>query len=262
MSADTEKVVYFHGVPGSPAELELFRVGNSMDIALFAPDRGSDYPSLDFPDYLAALHLQIGVCHPTEPIRLIGFSLGARMALEIAARLGERVSQVDLVSAAAPLACGVKLSDMAGGVVFRIARDAPKRFALLTAAQGFLSRVAPSHLTRMIFASAMGEDAGLVSDPQFMRVIRRLLRQSLTAGSMGYRREMLAFASAWEDILPRVKAPVTLWHGDRDNWAPPMMAEWLKLHLPNVTALHLLRGKSHYSALAHYWNQRSERERY
>lgn len=253
MADGNRAVAYFHGIPGCPVELELFARSIGDRRAIFAPDRASAEPHLNFVQYSTVLAQEIVTRFPTQPIHLIGFSLGAHMALEVAARLNERVARVSLVSAGAPLACGVPLPQMAGGTVFKMARDAPRRFLALSAAQSALANIAPALLARMMFTSAQGADVQLKQEPHFMAAMQTILRHSLGAGLAGYRREMCAYVLPWEDILPRVAAPVTLWHGDQDNWAPPMMAEWLSGQLPNVAALHWLPGKSHYSALAHFW---------
>jgi pimeloyl-ACP methyl ester carboxylesterase len=65
---------------------------------------------------------------------------------------------------------------------------------------------------------------------------------------MGYVRD-------WSAILPLISPPVELWHGSLDNWAPPAMADALAAGLPNITALHKLEGRSHYSALQTFFEQ-------
>ena len=177
------------------------------------------------------------------------------MALEMAARFGSRVGRIDLISAAAPLACGVDLAELAGGTLFALARDAPARFGAATAIQRLVSRAAPALLTRMVFAKAAGMDRSLIRSPLFRARIAEIIRNSLLGGTQGYRRELLAYVQPWEQILSHVAAPVTLWHGDQDNWAPPMMAQWLANALPNVAMLHTLPGLSHYSTLRHVLEQ-------
>lgn len=241
--------IYLHGLPGGPDELALFGDTASASPRILAPDRGRIAGSLD--SMLASLVDEIDRRNPDAPLRIVGFSLGARVALELAARLGARVGELHLVSAAAPLACGVDLADMAGGPLFRLARDAPRRFAAVTAAQGLAARIAPGLMARAIFASAAGEDRALRDDPHFAAIIRRILRTSLVEGAASYRRELSTYVLPWESLVAQVRAPATLWHGTEDNWSPPIMAHWLAETLPNVAAVNMLPGKSHYSTLAH-----------
>jgi pimeloyl-ACP methyl ester carboxylesterase len=183
-------------------------------------------------------------------LTLIGFSLGARIALEIAVRLPGQVREVVLISAAGPLECGDFLPHMAGRAVFRTAQRSPRLFQSLTATQSILSRSAPNLLFKALFANAQGADRMLASDAHFRRTVQTMIAASLQSGATGYRREVLAYVAPWADLLPRVRAPVTIWHGTADNWSPPAMADALAARLPHVAAVHKLPGLSHYSTLA------------
>ena len=98
-----EGVAYLHGAPGGPRELLLFG-GESLvgrGIA-YAPDRSACASDLPFHDYVDKLALDIAG-RVDGPIRLVGFSMGTFIALHVTERLGDRISRIDLVSAAAPL---------------------------------------------------------------------------------------------------------------------------------------------------------------
>ncbi|MDE2596110.1 MAG: alpha/beta hydrolase [Sphingomonadales bacterium] len=241
--------VYLHGIPGSAAELALVPGFPGPGVRLFAPDRMADAPQRDFATYCDDLAARVVTAFPAGPVRIAAFSLGARMAVETGLRLGQRVEAIDLIAPAAPLTCGVDLRDMAGGAVFRLARDAPRRFAALASVQAVLARRAPMLLARMLFAGAQGEDAVLARDAEFMHRIAAILRSGFGQGTAGYRREMRAYVEPWHDRIASLTAPVTLWHGEADNWAPVAMATWLAGAFPRVQAMHRLPGKSHYSAL-------------
>lgn len=240
-------------MPGGLAELQLVNLSPAARAAIYVPDRGSECPHLDLPAYVEALQAQIERQSDGRPIRMIGFSLGARMAMELAIGLGAKVERLDLVSAAAPLACGVPLHDMAGGVAFRMVRDAPLLFRLMTGGQAVLAKLSPASLMRMIFASAQGGDRELAHNPHFQAEMHAMLAHSLGAGAPGYRREMRHYVRPWEDRIAKVLTPVTLWHGEADNWAPPVMARWLQRQLPAVCAVHMLPGASHYSTLTEFF---------
>jgi pimeloyl-ACP methyl ester carboxylesterase len=240
------RIVYLHGVPGGPAELALFGGTPFAGCDLFAPDR----TAATLGD-VAALAAAIDARFAGQPVALVGFSLGAFVALQLAARLGDRVTRIDLVAAAAPLESGDYLGAMAGAPVFRAARAAPWRFAALLRTQALLARVAPGLLYRIVFAGAAGADRALVGQPRFRVGIHTILANALRDGAPGYRRELLAYVAPWSAIPGKVTAPVTLWHGSEDNWAPIAMAGALAAALPNVAAVHRLAGLSHYSTLAH-----------
>mgnify|MGYP006356344493 CR=1 FL=1 len=121
-----------------------------------------------------------------------------------------------------------------------------------------IARVAPTFLTKQVFASAAGGDALLAADPQFRRQIAPLLRDSLTRGSAVYRADVSSYATthidAYLDQITSLTAPVTFWHGSMDNWAPVEMAAALAQRLPGAT-VHIEPGASHYSTLAAFLAQ-------
>lgn len=234
--------VYLHGMPGSSAELSLFGDGQSK--AVFALDRFHSNRESDRFD--AMVQAIIARC-PNSAIRLVAFSLGAKPAIEIASRMGARISGIDLIAPAAPIAPQDR--DMAGYPVFTVARRFPLLFRLLTIAQATLARLAPSLLYAGLFKTAQGADLALSRDPVFRKRLTDMLGQCFTDGGRTYRDEISAYVAPWSQLLPKITQPVTLWHGTLDNWAPISMSERLQMQLPNVVALNRLDGLSHYSAL-------------
>lgn len=66
-----------------------------------------------------------------HPIRLIGFSIGASVALRIAALLGDKVEGIYLLSPAAPLEVKGNVDGMgAGRYTFFLAKRCPPLFSL------------------------------------------------------------------------------------------------------------------------------------
>ena len=241
-----EPIVYFHGAPGAPAELALF---GPPPPALIAPDRFVDRPRLAFAGYLDVLADDLRTQAGDGRLRLVGFSAGSRVALEIAFRLGHTVSQIDLIAPAAPLQLGDFLPRMEGRAVFTLARDAPGLFPAVVRLQGALAAFAPRALFDIVFAHPAGEDAALARDPAFAAAAIAMMRRSLGAGAAGYRRELVDFVRPWDDILPRIQAPVRLWQGSVDNWTPPDMARALARVLPGAAPVTLFDDLSHYSTL-------------
>lgn len=233
------QTVYLHGFPGGPEELQAFGM---FTFDGYAPDRRHDAENLDFSAYVDHLAGAIDTKFPYGRMTLIGFSAGARMALELGAKLSARVDEIILVSAAAPLQSGDFLKHMAGRLVFGTALRSPTAFRTLTWVQAQAARWAPARLFQSILASALGADRALKHNPQFARVIQSVVTGTLQAGAVGYRREVLAYVRPWGDLLARVTAPVTLYHGTMDNWTPMGMADVLAAHLPNVRAVHRLPG--------------------
>jgi pimeloyl-ACP methyl ester carboxylesterase len=235
----TSTLLYCHGQPGGPGELGLFGpLDLTPETAITAPDRNHATAAL-----------------PTGELTLIGFSLGAKVALEVAAAHPERIAHIHLIAPAGPVNDDAMFSAMAGGALFRMARDRPRMFAATARLQSLSAGIAPGLLTRALLASAQGEDATLARDPAFGARMATMLKTGLGRSSHAYAQEISAYVQPWSDLPPRVSAPVTLWLGESDNWVPPAVVEALAEVLPNVVALHRLPGLSHYSTLRHAMHQ-------
>ena len=218
-------LVYLHGLPGGPDELKLV-----SDVAeAFAPDL-RDGPVSD----------QIKDRFGTTPVTLMRF----------AADYPSQVAHLHLIAPAAPLELGDFLKDMAGGPIFRMARDHPWLFHLVTRVQGLVARIAPDFFARQVFALSQGKDAPLAADPAFRRDWSALAQKCLSGGAAAYRAEIAGYVAPWLGVLPRVSVPTTIWYGTADNWVPPAMAEALAQKLPNVACVRQIMDGSHYSTLA------------
>jgi pimeloyl-ACP methyl ester carboxylesterase len=238
------QTIYFHGLPGSAAEL----VGFGPEIAARAAGfhvaaRGGDF---------ARLAAGVAARFPEEPLRLVGFSLGAAAALRTEPLLGERVAQIDLVAPAAPLQLGDFLGGMAGAPVFRAALAGRVPFAALTFMQAQAARFAPERMAAALMAKAKGEDRALAADPRFIAALAQSLRHSLLDARAAYTSEIRAFVSDWRADLALVHQPVRIWQGSADDWTPPAMAEALAAAMPRRPQVTLLPGLSHFSTLRHY----------
>ena len=242
-------VVYFHGVPGGIEECALFDVhAKTQNLRMLSLDRFSISNTLDREGYYQALAKQIKQIAGTEQISLMGFSIGAHVALEVSVALQDQVRHIHLISAAAPLNGGDFLHHMAGGTVFKLALQRPWLFALLTQYQRLMATVAPGLLFSMLFASAAGADKSLRQHREFKQPITRLLKHCFQHRSSGYLRD-INFYVTWSGDLSRYSSSVQLWHGTDDNWSPLAMATYLANDIPGVVSVEELKGLSHYSCL-------------
>lgn len=236
--------LYFHGLPGSAAELSGLGPELAARAAHFhVVTRGGDF---------ARLAEGVAARFPDGPLKLVGFSLGAQAALRVAPLLGERVAAIDLVSPAAPLQLGEFLSGMAGAPVFRAALAGAVPFAALTFVQAQVARLAPARMAAALMAKAQGQDRALAADPRFVAALAQSLRHSLIDNRPAYCAEIRAYVSDWRADLSRVRQPVSIWQGSADDWTPPAMAEALAAALPGGAAVTMLEGLSHFSTLRHY----------
>lgn len=230
---------YFHGLPGAGSE---WAACAPPGLNAFAPDRNASISA-------AALAKQVEANCAAGSLTLIGFSLGAPVALAVARELGERAAQVHLASPAAPLQLGDFLQDMAGGPLFRMAAQNPRLFRMVARIESLIARTAPAFLFDRLFASAAGNDVALARDPAFRAAMAGVLRTGLGHDWRGFVDEVTAYVADWRADLASVTAPITIWQGEADNWTPPAMAEALAAALPGPVTLNRLPGCSHYSTL-------------
>ena len=236
--------LYFHGLPGTAAEL----AGFGPDIAA----RAAGFHVAARGGAFAQLAAKIAAQFPEGPLRLVGFSLGAAAALRVAPHLGERVERIDLVSPAAPLQLGDFLGRMAGAPVFRAALAGRLPFAALTFVQAQVARIAPEKLAAALMAKAKSEDRAIAADPRFITALAQSLRHSLLGSRAAYTAEIRAYVADWRDHLAQVLQPVAIWQGSEDDWTPPAMAEALAAALPQRPEVTMLQGLSHFSTLRAY----------
>ncbi len=248
LSSSKHAKVYLHGFPGGPAELQLFGHAPRDDL-LFAPDRARDGTGLTAEAYFDDLAQRISIHFHDHELHLIGFSMGARVALEIADRLDSAVIRIDLVSPACPLDGSDHLDLMAGRMIYRMAADRPWLFRVHTAIQAWLAQHRPGVLYNALFSQSVGADVLLAEDPLFKQAMQELLRSCFADGGSGYRREIQAYVTPWATLPSRIRPPVTIWQGEADNWTPPVMAQRLHHLLPG-SELRLIPGASHYSTLS------------
>lgn len=243
-------VVYFHGAPGSPEECAVFdQEARSHGLTLLCLDRFSVDPSVTGEAYYRLLAEKISARAEGRPVDVIGFSIGAFVALQTCRHLGKGVANLHLVSAAAPLDAVDCLDAMAGKQVFRLAKTYPRLFLGLSLWQGLLARFFPNALFRLLFASATGADKALAAEPRFQSAITQALRSCFVGRVRGYARDVDAYVRPWAATLAEVAVPTHIWHGANDNWSPVQMADYLKSAMPACASTTLFDGLSHYSCL-------------
>ena len=236
-------IAYFHGLPGGEGEW-LHLAPPSLRHAAVVPDRNCSTSPTQL-----AMQLQGGGW------TLIGFSLGAPIALQVAAMLGERVETVHLISPAGPLQLGDFLPDMAGGPLFRMAAHRPRVFAVVAKLESLIARLVPRWLLGRLMAGAAGADRVLSADPDFVDAMADVLRRGLGRSAEGFIAEVIDYVGDWRTALNYVPSSVTIWQGDEDTWTPPAMALALQAALPGQPVLHMIPGASHYSTLREALNR-------
>jgi pimeloyl-ACP methyl ester carboxylesterase len=243
-------VIYFHGAPGASEECSIFDLnGNNHSLTFICFDRFSADSSITGASYYKLLAEAILKTAAGKQVDVIGFSVGAFVALQTCRHMANEVQSLHLVSAVAPLEAGDFLDAMAGKQVFQLAKTFPALFVLLSYSQSLLALFFPSALFRLLFASAAGGDKALAKDYEFQSRTTKILRSCFIGRVLGYTRDILAYVDPSKTTLSDISITTHIWHGAEDNWSPPLMADYLHSAIPGCTSIKIFSGLSHYSCL-------------
>jgi pimeloyl-ACP methyl ester carboxylesterase len=245
-------VIYFHGAPSSPDECEIFeRDATAHQLTFICFDRFAVDSSLTGAAYYQFLAAEILKKAAGKQVDVVGFSIGAFVALQTCRYLGENVRNLHLISAAAPLEAGDFLATMAGKRVFQLAKIAPVLFLLLSYWQGLLALFFPKALFQLLFASSTGKDKALTANREFQSSLTAMLKSCFVGRISGYVRDMKAYVSPWSASLADMTVHTHIWHGAEDNWSPKAMASYLASAIPQCVQIEIVAELSHYSCLYH-----------
>ncbi|MBU2296676.1 MAG: alpha/beta hydrolase [Gammaproteobacteria bacterium] len=247
---DGQPLFYFHGVPGAAVEAAtLHQAALAHGIKLLVVERNLP-DELESAAYLQQLAQQISDRAAGQPIHLLGFSIGACLALRVAALLGERAAEIYLLSAAAPLEIPSNSVGMgAGRYTFLWAQHYPRLFRAFAWYQELLVKISPRLLLNLLFAGAGGKDPELLRQADTQAWLADIQRACFKHGTSGYMRDVKLYVEPWATELDKVTAAVSLWHGDADNWAPIAMSIYLQEHLRNASVVIRGAGQAHYSCM-------------
>lgn len=249
-SDNGKPVIYFHGAPGAPEECAVFDLyAKEHGLRFICFDRFSGDYSIVGEAYYQLLAQEISKQAAGKEVDVVGFSIGAFIALQTCRYLGNGVRNLHLISAAAPLDAGDFLEAMAGKQVFQLAKTAPVLFVLLSYWQGLVALFFPNALVRLLFASAAGGDKALSVDHEFQYGINKALRSCFIGRVRGYVRDIRAYVQPWTNTLSGIGVNTHIWHGAEDNWSPVAMAEYLASAIPGCASSEIFSGLSHYSCL-------------
>jgi pimeloyl-ACP methyl ester carboxylesterase len=187
--------------------------------------------------------------HGLDRVPAMGTSGGGPHVLALAARHPEKVSAVTVVVGGTPLE---------PDEVKRLVGVNAKGYAL--AEQGweplheFLAQIRERLLSdegmQGVLADAPEADRKIMSDPEWQRMSRENLAETLKQGAEGWADESYAMHGRWDFDPADVKTSVTWWHGDDDMNAPLSAARRVVGQLRQVD-LRIWHEEGHFASLTH-----------
>jgi len=250
-------VFLLHGTPGSrlgpaPRPSLLYRMGVRL-ITLDRPgygdsDRrpGRTVRSAAEDVCLIADELEI------ERFGVVGRSGGAPHALACAALLPDRTARAGaLVSLAPPDAHDLDWFDgMTEGNVDAYVNAAAGRHRL-SAALGSRTRAIrenPAASVAKMRSELPESDRWIVADAGIQAMLERNFAEGLRSSADGWVDDVMAFSTSWGFELSGITAPVYLWHGEEDIFAPAEHTRWLGRNIPTAR-VEVERHAAHFGAL-------------
>jgi len=254
---------YFHGLPGSAAEGELFHDAcYKNNIELFSVERPG-YGESKFlddtssnintrPQYRFSIWAQ-SLALLADDLKIDRFyvfavSGGGPYALACASLLGDRVI-------AAGISCGlgpVENDDLKNQMrpmatsSFYLASHHP---VFLTVVIGNLVQVAAKWFSRktieILAKINLPVDQVALMQSAANEIMQRTLTRAFIHGSKGAKADLLAAQTHWSFSLEKIKN-LHLWHGDVDRVVPISHSEWVHEHI-NGSILHTVKGEGHFS---------------
>ena len=205
--------MYLHG--GGDSRLSRHPddgIAAGLGIRLLAVDRsGLAVPGRTLPAFAHEL-LAVVDERGIERFAIVGWSAGGPHALAAAAAAPRRVTRVALV-ASMPVPDGVRLLPSPVRTAMRLSRISP-RLAAPGLERWGRSRTPPTGRPETDAAYARGR------------------AESFRGGGEWLARELAYLGRPWGFGLADVRAPVTLWWGDRDTVTPPAIARDYERRLP------------------------------
>ena len=258
--ADAWPIFYFHGVPSSRLDFQLFggiALAERLGVRMIAVDR----PGCGLSGYLhgrqlsdwsadvAALADYLGLSR----FAVMGWSGGGPYALACARAIPERVTTAAVVSCMGPhdvpgLTDGINPQSMR---FFKLNRDRPVVGRLLDRFMALGARRDPEKLMARTLAALHPVDRDAMAAPAVAEAYVDALRECFREGPRGGQADTSLMVSPW-DFDPRgIQIPVMLWHGELDADAPPAMGHWLAEVIPTCRA-QFFAGEGHISLIVNH----------
>jgi pimeloyl-ACP methyl ester carboxylesterase len=218
---------------------------------LTPPDRKATLASRT--DWLEAVVDALGL----ERFGLLAISGGSPYAVALAARLGDRVSALALVSPMGPIADYAESAEAALEPVSflqdRFFMHMPYRTWIthpLGDLGAWMFRHGPDMFAGLLPKLASGADARILARPEVVRVMREMTLEAFRQGGGGGTADLEIYGRPWGVRFQDVLAPAVVWQGTADSIVPPQVATWLARQLPRCT-FHRIDDAGHFWVFEH-----------
>ncbi|MBZ0294423.1 MAG: alpha/beta hydrolase [Anaerolineae bacterium] len=245
-------IIGFHGMPGSRVVMKVFHeVASQLGIRIIAPERPGFGLTSPNPSGTLASYAQdvAALCDTLNLDRFIvmGTSGGGPYSLACAYYLKDRVTVAGVVSGIGPLYVPGSLTGMmrVNRIMFTLGRISP---ALVGSV---LPRLIRSSLPSMEKHVQQGTSSSDAIDAATFAIIVDDQRESIRTGGHGIALDMKNLWRNWNIPFQEIETRVLLWHGDRDDLAPTMLARYLAEQMPNCEAT-FYSGEDHTGPLTHH----------
>ena len=252
-------VMYFHGYPGSRLEA-VFSVETAMQagarvIAVERPGYGissfqADRQLMDWP----ADVVQLAEALNLERFSILGVSAGSTYALACAVQIPERLLNVGIAGALAPLPQTQLHKKMGWQSRYCFAMtQLNNRLSRLLYGRllGSLIRNQPEVFLAVMGLNAAEADRQVMQQGVFKQSVVDSMREAFRQGYRGPYQDLLLVSQEWGFALEDVHMPIHLWHGEADSIIPVEMGAHLAEKLPDIRAT-FLPGEGHFSMTVNY----------
>ena len=248
-------VLFFHGIPGSRLQRNPdLNAIKELSICIYALDRPGtglstyqkDRKLLDWADDIRAFVDGLGL----DRIALVGISSGGPYALACAFRLLERITQVSLVSALAPLHEGELLEKVDPKMrrLFGFAHWMPGLLNGLMGIAFLFLRDRFDVAFEKLVADLPESDKKLLIRSDIAEMFKKDVAQAFRQGSKGVVSDMNILSQPWDFGLDDINLPVHIWHGTADTIVPLDLARFMAERIPHALT-HFIEGAGHFMAL-------------
>lgn len=243
----------FHGWPSSRLHaLRIDKAARKLGVRVISMDRPgygiSDYKDdrtlLEFPDDVIELadHLRV------KRFAIMGVSGGGPYAAVCAYKIPERITKAGIVVGLAP----TNIKGILDGVswINKFGWANYHRFPLLADLSAFLGWFEVKVLPINISSFFVSKPDKQMSDSHFRQMSRESRQEAFRQGFKGAALDLKLYSNDWKFDLKKIKVPVYLWYGDKDESVSLNMGKYYAEQIPN-SKLAIYPKEGHYCQITH-----------